>query len=315
MKCWLFVLILFTTFYIVDAQKVSDIKNDKDCLNFIHRSSNNWNDFRFDTSFDRYYKKGLGNNWVHKNWGIVDLNNDNIPDLYFSGQDGNYKYPSNIAAIYLSQPKGKYELFYLMRENDMNHYDPLIVSKKIDNRNVLCVYLFNGNMRGYIGETDSLFDVRHSSPIYSRWADTLVYSDGAIINYNQTPSKIIFDSLKFSYHFGWFRNDFEFIMNKNNASSLLCSPCTHNDSDLLNIYLDESTSKKIAKLIYSMDTNTIRLNYIIYASDLNSTNLLLYAKGKSTHISDRGTESNFTLMKLYKIFYRIWADAQPEDAQ
>jgi hypothetical protein len=284
-----------------DAQNIRSIKTDADCLSFI-RGKLGEKKFEFDTSFNVRFAEGLSKNIIYKRWQIADFNNDHQPDLLFVGRYQDNFFGAKVAMICFSKGKDSFIVKDLVRPMEEPALNPLIRVMQQQQKKYLAVYLF---IESSNFEWDSIIQKKHHQyPEKVKWVDTLIYKNGSIVNYNQFPSKIIFDSIHYTKTGGMAGAEFRIRMYKD-GTAVLSDPIAKNNNGDKTIAVGKTSLTEINELIYNMDVNTVRMKYRLYATDLSAADLIVFSKGNTYHFHDYGMQSSFTLIRLYELFSGI----------
>ena len=295
----LIILVLITTR--LNAQEIKSIKTEKECLKFIHEVLK-IEDFEFDTALNLELKTLLPKNYIYNKWKVIDFNNDQKLDLLFVGKYKKNQFRANIAKLCLTLSNSKYEVLNLIRPLEEPSFYPLVYFEKKANGNFLKTFLvFNSSW----SEWDTIIQKKKNNyPEMIKWVDTLCYKYNSIINYNLSPSKIIFDSLQYDYRAGMMGTNFRIKIYKD-GSAFISYPFEKDLQNAEPVKIETKVINEIRDLIYNIDAKSIRLNFKRYSTDLSFAEIKLFAKKKIYNFEDYGMESNFTLIKLYEIFFKI----------
>jgi len=286
-------LLLNTTF--LKSQDLRSIKTTSDCLKFITTNIEGEQNFYFDTIFSTSQLRDL--KLPFKNWGILDFNGDQKPDLYYIGRTKKDWTHWASAYLYLSQGK-TYKKIPLLRKHD-GQYSPLVYSQKLQNTQLLFVYLFDLNNNTKI---DSLMQRRlNLYPSGIRVVDTLVYKYHSIINYSRQPSNLTFDSLTYKVNYGQTCRNDSFTVYKNGTVKYAYVWCGSVEFEKL-LTIDPMKLDTLKKLVKEININITDRDYFVFATDLSTAKLKLFNGGNEITVRDYGMESTFTLRAIYNFF-------------
>jgi len=295
MKLPVFLFFLLGCFFNGRTQNLSSIKTDAECLNFIRKNIDNFDNFYFDTLFtqEQIIKQNIKD--PYKNWGILDFNNDKKPDLFFAGKR-KVPYTSGYTAeLYLSNNKNEYDLIHLSR-NLWDSYKPLVFYRPYNSQKFLFVY----RISTYDGSTtDSIVAIKqHLYPKGIKAIDTLVYKHDHVINFAKESSKLEFDSLYYKTNWGISGKIY-----KNGNVSLYQLRGKEIEKTLK---AESSTISLLKKLVFEIDLKSTDPDYSSgYATDKGYISLIIYTKGKEITLNDSGLRSTYTLMAIYKLIWLI----------
>lgn len=270
MRILLLILFILNFKNYLNANEIDSLKNNIEVNYFVtHKVNNYWKGTNFfDTTI--YDKK------VNRFFKI-DLDNNGLNDLVIDGTNtfavidlGNNKYQTKSMEKYFS----KYKIDTIFYKNKT----PLFV---LICNSALC---------------KTKYEIK----------DTLVYKFGSFIEYNEKPSKIKFEEIKFRNSQSMGQNAvFDIIIKKD--KNLEYDAINNNKSHLGKYYstISEKSLNGLIEILDYIKLNSLKDEYSVNATDQSTWILEIKYNGKVKIIKDHGQNSTFGLLKLYDQIYKI----------
>jgi hypothetical protein len=296
-KLLLFLTLSLTSQY-ASANKVDDLKTDKDVAVFItsldtrfHQKNSQFvvmptDDIIKSLECD-FNIKAFG----IKNWEKVDFNNDGLTDLLVIGYW--HEYTSYVA---IDKGNNKFKLISI-------YYSPFSGCEitRVSKINGSPVLLFHTN-KGEVNPNEKRLYMLKEIPI----TDTLIYKFDAFVELNKDPSEYKIASIKFETTrcFGTCPV-FSIEINKSGNATYNAGIYSQQEG-VFKTYINSNALKEIYDLINYTSIKKLKDDYEVNWTDSPTCFLTVkFSDGTEKKIKDYGELGTFGLQKLYAIFFDL----------